>query len=165
LEGAVTAISALISNLQSTAACHVEARRGRPLLGSGHVLPSDLAEFYDRCGGATLFVSAPYSATILPPERLVLANPVIVGRQFEEDISASWYLIMEDANGNYVSIDLHPKRLGRCYESFFDTHGVAGSCPTVARTFESLLAQLLAGKGERWFWMQPGFEPLSDAYD
>jgi hypothetical protein len=161
----VSTVSALIQRIQSTPGCSLVAPRGLPVLEPGHVLPSDLSEFYGLCGGATLFGEAPYSAAVLPPERCVPANPVIVGDSSEDDISASWYLLVDDGNRNYLSIDLHPQRLGRCYESFFDTHGVAGSCPVVAMSFESLLGQLLNNNGRHWFWMQPEFEPLGDAYD
>jgi hypothetical protein len=132
---------------------------------AGHVLPSDLREFYELCGGVVLFEHASYGSAILPPERCVRANPEIIKEPCEDDISASWYLVMADQNGNYVSVDFHPDRLGRCYESFFDSHGVAGSCPVVALHFESLLRQLLDGRGERWFWMEDGFVGLGDAYD
>ena len=158
-------VSALVQRVRLTVGCRVQPPRGLPTVAPTHALPADLREFYEVCGGATLFRDAPYSAVILPPERIVPANPVLVGAPGEDDISATWYLLVDDGNGNYISIDLHPDRLGRCYESFFDTHGVAGSCPVVAMSFESLVAALLTTGGRHWFWMQPGFQSLGDAYD
>jgi hypothetical protein len=37
--------------------------------------------------------------------------------------------------------------------------------PIVARSFTDLLSRLLRAEGNHWYWLEPGFEPLGDAYD
>jgi hypothetical protein len=90
---------------------------------------------------------------------------VIVGEACEDDISASWHLIVDDTNGEYLTIDLSENRVGRCYDSFFDRHGVRGSCPIIATSFSELLQRLIENRGQHWYWLQEGFESLGDAYD
>jgi antitoxin YokJ len=129
------------------------------------MLPGDLREFYELCGGATLFRSASYTCVFVPPEQVVPANPVIVGEKGEGDLSEGWYIIASDGQGEYLTIDCHPARLGRCYDSFSDRHGVRGSCPIIATSFGTLLQRLLDGRGSHWYWLRPEFQSLGDAYD
>jgi antitoxin YokJ len=138
---------------------------GLPDVGAGHQLPDDLRAFYGACGGVDLFTGSLYPISLLPPRQLVPANPVIIGEQYEDDISASWYLVARSDQNEHVTIDLDPNRLGRCYDSFPEVHGIAGSCPVVATSFTDLFARLLAAEGGRWYWVEDGFEDLGDAYD
>src|SRR5262245_9597659 len=78
-----------------------------------------------------LFQQNDYHALIVPPDRVVPANPIIVGQEYADDITASWHIIADDGNGDYLTIDLHPERLGRCYDSFHETHGLVGDCPVI----------------------------------
>ena len=80
------------------------------------------------------------------------------------DISDLWFSIADDGNGDYLSIDLAPGRLGICYDSFHETHGVAGSTPVIARSFTELLTSLLQSRGNRPYWLEDGFVSLGDAY-
>jgi hypothetical protein len=109
---------------------------------------------------------------ILPPEHVIVANPVIVKGLTKEsdpeaadDITWSWYLLARTHGNDYISIDLHPERLGRCYESFAVTHGAPGECPIIALSFTNLLIDLLANEGRREYWTEPDFKYLGDAYD
>lgn len=158
-------IKTLIDIISTTPDCRVYSPAGLPTIRPGHVLPHDLRGFYQMCGGLSLFEKADYSIVIVPPEGLVLANPVIVGEVYEDDISASWYLIAHDKGGEYLTIDLDSKRLGRCYDSFSDRHAIVGSSPVIATSFTDLLTRLYENKGQHWYWLRPEFKPLSDAYD
>ena len=55
---------------------------------------------------------------------MILANPVIIGELCEEDISSKWYIICKDLEENYITFDSSVERNGRCYDSFWDRHGV-----------------------------------------
>lgn len=112
-----------------------------------------------------LFENNEYHCHVVPPKDFALSNSVIVGEHVDEDISSHWFIVGHDGNGDYISIDLHQKRLGKCYDSFWDRHGVVGECPVVARSFTELLHQLVQNNGERWYWLKEDFESLGDAYD
>lgn len=154
----------ILERIAGTAGCTVFPPGGTPLLCSKYRLPDDLARFYELCGGAMLFQQSDYPALIVPPERLVAANPVIVGAEYKDDITASWHIIADDGNGDYLTIDLDAERLGRCYDSFHETHGLAGDCPIIAHSFSELLERLLGNRGDRWYWLRPDFVPIGDAY-
>lgn len=158
-------ILTILEAIKKTPDCRVFSPKGLPKPRETHHLPLDVQNFYKSCGGAILYESSGYSTLIVPPNRIIPANPVIVGGEHEDDITFSWYIICADDNGNYLTIDLGRKYLGRCYDSFSDRHGVRGSCPVIARSFSELINRLLANNGQHWYWLQDNFESLGDAYD
>ncbi|MFL6073974.1 MAG: hypothetical protein ACJ73S_11320 [Mycobacteriales bacterium] len=123
-----------------------------------------MAEFYVHCGGVDLYAAADCEIRIVDPAELLPSNIVILGEQFDDDPSSSWYVIAESPNREYLSIDLAVDRNGRCYDSFHEVHGIVGSCPVIALTFTELLARLLAAQGDHWYWLEPDFVGLGDAY-
>ena len=146
--------------------CRVYPSQGAlPCVELGHQLPQDLQDFYRLCSGVELFIGSDYEMKILSPEEVRLANPVLVGERCEEDISASWYLIAKDSDSQHITIDLEQSRLGRCYESFTDSHGLVGDCPVIAFSFADLLTHLLAAQGQFCYWTHASFQSLGDAYD
>lgn len=161
-------IKEILQEINEIENCKVYPPEGLPEnIEEGDVLPKDLLEFYNICAGVDLFTNADFGITIVGPEKLVLANPIIVGEKCEYDISSHWYIIADLGSGNYLSIDLHPDRLGKCYDSHWDSHGVVGSSTVVANSFTDLLNRLLVSKGEgdSWYWYSDDFESLGDAYD
>ncbi len=158
-------IDTLISTIRRTPHCRVLDPEGLPRIRKNESMPDDLRRFYTRCGGIYLFEDQSYALTIVPPTRCIPANPVMVGELFEDDISSTWYIIADDGNSDYLTIDLSPQRLGRCYNSFEDVHGVAGSCPIIAPSFTDLLTRLYENQGQYWYWLRPDFVALGDAYD
>src|SRR5260221_5896233 len=105
--------------------CEVRAPSGLPTIRPQHVLPDDVRSFYTACGGFTwnLYAGSRLcdSFSVLAPERVVLANPVVCCISEDElkatgiddhEISWDWYVIAQDGNGDYLSIDLNPERLG-----------------------------------------------------
>ena len=138
---------------------------GVPVVNDGHILPDDVLRFYTLCGGVSLYLNNDYSVRIVSPQDFVLANPVIVGEVCEDDISSTWYIVADDFNGDYLTIDLDASRLGRCYDSYFDVHGMVGGCPIIATSFTDLLRRLITNKGEYWYWLSDDFKPIGDAYD
>ena len=154
----------LLARIEQDAGCTMEKAVGTPTLSVGLSLPEDLRAFYTRTGGMTLFLSAPYGVEIVAPSQFVRANPIIVGEECAEDISHDWFIVGRSSE-QYITIDLRKEAMGRCYDSFWDRHGVAGSCPVIASSFSALLASLYEAKGQHWFWMADDFTPLGDAYD
>jgi hypothetical protein len=162
----VRVMESLISRIQSTQGCKIHPYKNNVLkVGKEHKIPQDLKHFFDRCGGATLFEGSDYEIEILPPDSIVLANPLLVGELCEEDISSNWYVIAKDCDGQYITIDFDGSRLGRCYESFTDSHGLVGDCPIIANSFSDFLDQLLIAKGRYCYWTESSFKSLGDAYD
>lgn len=146
---------------------------GQAQVPVGVLVPDDLRRFYDRCGGVVLFADAPFTWHVSGPDRLVpasprLLTPAIAARTAHEepdDLTNSCHVIAdggrESATDQHVVIDLHPDRLGRCYDAFWDTYGLVGEMPVVALTIAELLEVLLASGG------QVGALPgrYGDAYD
>lgn len=159
-------INHLIKKVKALPNCRVHEPTELPIIDENkHILPDDLKDFYTICGGLTLFENAEYPIHIVPPEEFVLANPIIVGELCEEDISSNWYTVCNDGKSDYLTIDLNKERLGRCYDSFFDRHGLVGESQIIATSFTDLLEKLIKNKGQYWYWLKDGFESLGDAYD
>ncbi len=175
LKIAVTNLQTLFFQIQETPNCLIHPFSGTSTIKFGHLLPKDLAEFYNSCGGIHLYYTSIYGIEIMPPDRLILANPIIyagitteelMSTIPEDDISWSWYIIGESENGGeYITIDLAPERLGRCYESFWETHATPNHSPIIATSFTNLIERLLNAKGHHWYWLQSEFQSLGDAYN
>ena len=136
-----------------------------PTLPGSLTWPADIREFYWQCGGVTLFSESAYRVDIVPPENVLSANQVILGEEFEDDRSSKWVIVAELPNSDHITMDLDPDRIGRCYDSSHERHGVVGSCPVVATSFAHLLESLLAAGGGYWYWLEDDFKYLGDAYD
>lgn len=156
------AIDDLVYQIKQLENCEVYPTAGLPF--TDLALPPDLEEFYQLCGGATLFKAAEYSIEIVKPIDFVRANPVIAGVDGADDISYEWFVVAR-ADEQYITIDLNVARQGRCYDSFWDCHALPGDCQIVSLSFEALLENLIKGHGTYWFWLQEDFEDLGDAYD
>lgn len=156
-------IPKLVEAISDKADCDLKPVGTLPDVGTNK-LPSDLKEFYSIAGGAILFRDSTYPIEIVSPSDFVRSNPIIIGKVCEDDITYDWYVVARDGE-QYVTIDLATPRNGRCYDSFWDSHGVPGSCPIVAQSFSKLLEKLLESEGNELFWLEPQFESLGDAYD
>ncbi|UEP24371.1 SMI1/KNR4 family protein [Burkholderia ambifaria] len=158
-------IKEIIEIIRSDSRCQVLPASGdlQPLPGSDLAYPNDLAEFYNLCGGVVLFRSRKdnVSFKILPASEVLQTNMLVVGEPCEDDISFSWYAICKTDNGDYISIDTSKERSGRCYDSNFEIHGVAGSCPIIALSFSELLCLLYRSSGMDVFWKTRDY---GDAY-
>lgn len=160
----------LIEKINKLDNCKVFPAQGLPFLGDEHSLPKDIKEFYTYCGGIKFFYDSDYSIEIVSPDKFLLSNPVILPKDWEKDlpkndISKDWYIIAESGVEQKISIDLNKKRVGRCYDSFWDIHASPGSCPIIAESFIKLLESLFFNNGEYWYWLKNEFEYLGDAYD
>lgn len=154
----------IVDLIRSTPRCAVKPPAGMPVLAAGQTIPIDVAAFYAVCGGASLFHGEPYSLEIVPPTHFAKANPIIAGVEVPGDPSEDWYIFARNGE-QFVSIDCGSKWNGRCYDSFWDRHAVAGSCPVVARSFSEFVRESLKRGGRGYYWLEHGFESLGDAYD
>lgn len=153
----------LLSAIGETPDCRVLPTVGE-VPWQSDILPEDLRAFYSECGGLTLFMSGDYPISIVSPARFRRANPVVLKSDCIDDISYHWFIVAENA-GDIITIDCHPDRLGRCYDSHFEGHAMPGSCPIIARGFTSLLSTLFENRGEHWYWLRPDYQSMGDAYD
>lgn len=158
-------IHEIIEMIRKDENCKVFQPNGIPELKNGDFLPAEIQQFYSMCGGIQFFKGAEYEFTVVSPKEVVPANPIIVGELCEEDISSQWYIICKDIEDNYITFDSSPERNGRCYDSFWDRHGVVGECSIVAFNFADLLINLYNCGGRELFWLSESFHYLGDAYD
>jgi antitoxin YokJ len=161
----MTEIGFLIEKIKRTEGCRLLPATGLPALRAQDRLPPDLQEFYSLCGGAHLFEGADFDVQLVEPDRFARSNLEIVGEECPDDISDSWYIVGRSGSEEAISIDCSTERLGRCYDSFWDRHAIAGSCPIVALSFAELVRRLLASRGGHWYWLAEGWVGHGDAYD
>jgi hypothetical protein len=132
-------------------------------------LPDSVREFYEGCGGAVLFAGQARELTLLPPDEVVPANPVIVGDPGEADaVSRAAYLIARTPGGDHLSVDMSARRGGRVYDSFHELHGVAGSWPVIASSFDAFLTEVWEAPGALPYWLEESGaagRAFPDAYD
>lgn len=126
--------------------------------------PEDLKLFYELTDGIFLFPNEPYGIDIVSRPEFQRANPTIVGQNCEDGISCNWFIVRH-VSEQYISIDLSKQRVGKCYDSFWETHGLVGNTPVIAENFTDLLTNLYRHRGQYWYWLQPDFKNLGDAYD
>jgi antitoxin YokJ len=154
-----------LAEIAADAACRVREPEGEPRLEPEHTLPPDVRRFYQLCGGVDFFPNRDYPLFVLPPREVVLANPIIVGQRIEGDRSGSWYLLVHDGNGDYLTLDCGSLRTGWCYDSFHETHGLVRQTSVIARSLSELLERCYANCGVYPYWLRADFVSLGDAYD
>ncbi|GHJ52932.1 antitoxin YokJ [Nonomuraea sp. TT08I-71] len=159
-------IDDLVDALRRDATCTL----AQPVRGTEHAfsgLPDDLRRFYNICGGAVLFVGAPFVWEIVGPQALAPTNPEVVGEQVDDDLTSSWFIVGRQRGDSsaLISIDLAANRLGWCYDSDVEIHGLVGSCPILAFSFTELLEELIDARGRFIFWEGEKFVYKGDAYD
>ncbi len=155
----------LIEVIRKAPGCTVHPPAGLPQIKPEHVLPDDLKTFYTLTGGMTIFNNSSTYVEISSPQKCLLSNLVIFeGILSDEDLysdmnhaSWSWYIAGKAQNAQWYSIDLHPDRLGICYNSFWDVH--PGNSEIIALSFTSLIADLLLNNAESDYWKSPEIQP------
>ncbi len=163
-------IAELLERARLRTDCEVVPPTSLPRVQRGDErLPDSVREFYEGCGGAVLFVGQARELTLLPPDEVVPANPIIVGDPGEADaVSRAAYLIARTPGGDHLSVDLSASRGGRVYDSFDEFHGVVGSWPVIAASFEAFLTAVWETPGALPYWLGesgPEGRVFSDAYD
>lgn len=156
-------ISEILKKICDDPKCE-KTHNGKTLLVD-HVLPIDLLFYFKRYSEILFYPQSIYPIKIVGFTDFHQANPIIVGDTIEDDISNNWYIIGYGNNSQYITIDLSPNRLGWCYDSNWDRHGVPGSNPIIAHSFTELLYNIYKAKGENYYWLMNDFENKGDAYD
>lgn len=128
-------------------------------------LPEDLTYYLQHYAGIELFREELYAIKIVGISEFRRANPVIIGEEAAYDRSYHWFIIADDNNSQYITIDTDKDRLGYCYDSFWDVYGIAGSQGIIAKSFTELLERLYHSKGMEWYWTGRKFSSYGDAYD
>jgi hypothetical protein len=157
-------IGEILEEVGRTEGCLVHAPRGVPMVRAGEALGADVEEFYRCCGGVSLFADRDYGVEFAAPHSFARANIEIVGKEVRDDLTDSWYVIARAGSGEALTVDCHPTRAGRCYDSFWDSHGVPGSCPVIALSLRELLRRLLDARGNYWYWLRDDWQAYGDAY-
>ncbi|MDR2118626.1 MAG: SMI1/KNR4 family protein [Tannerellaceae bacterium] len=158
-------IKELIEKINNTFDCIVTKNSNRVEIYLDYTLPDDLSYYLQNYSEIILFSNNEYPIRIVGFIDFNKANPIIIGEDVEDDITNNWFIIAIGNNSQYITIDLSKERLGRCYDSFWDRHGVAGENPIIAFSFSELLFQLLENRGEYYYWLKDDFKYLGDAYD
>ncbi len=160
-------VKELIDNIRNNSNFKIKPACGYPKIKEGHILPDDVKEFYGICGGIECYINdGGFPINILSPNKFTQANKLLLGNEYEDDISSSWYVIVDAEDGNYISIDCNCRRLGKCYESFEYSHASVGNCPVIALSFTELLSNIFEYKDDYFFWKDnPNFIAHGDAYD
>jgi hypothetical protein len=159
-------LSELVSRLREDATC-VLAQPVGGVASTPLRLPDDLRQFYEVCGGLVMFSDAPFVWEIVGPHDLVPTNLEVLGEQVEDDITSSWFVIARQQGDSsaLISIDLGPDRLGWCYDSDVEIHGLVGDSAVLAHSFTELLDELVNSRGQYIFWEDERFVSKGDAYD
>ena len=161
----VDRISNLLQVMRARRDCRVDPPALPPVLADGLELPAEVAAIYAMCGGAELFIGAAYPFTLSSPDRFEPTNLRILGSLEPDDRSSSLYVLGHGSGRDLISVDCHPSRSGRCYDSFDETHGLIGQTPVVAPTVGDFFDRLLADGGSRYFWESRATASDGDLYD
>lgn len=165
----------LIKKVTLLSNCRVLPSVGVVDLPKEYIIPEDLIEFYELCGGMVLFENSPYAVKIVSPQEFKNANYEILGSEivaseiekgtYENEISKDWFIIADLFNSDYIVIDVNKERLGQCYKAFWDSYPEVGSSTIIAKTFKELLEKLIENNGSYWYFMRDEFVSYGDAYD
>lgn len=157
-------ISQIISKIENNKNCIV-SKLSTPYKNIPLDIPNDLKFYLENYESITFFQNSDYSIKTIGFSEFKRANEIILGENFEEDISHNWFIIAKDNNSQYITIDLSKNRLGYCYDSFWDRYGIAGEQAIIAKNFTELLDRIYNSNGNIWYWIEKNFIPYGDAYD
>ena len=157
-------INELILEIEKDENCTV-SRLLVPYKKIPYKVPNDLKFYLENYSSIVFFQNTYYSIKIVGLTEFKRANKIIIGEDYNDDISHNWFIIADDNNSQYVTIDLSKDRLGYCYDSFWDRYGGVGEQTIIAKSFTELLERIYASKGNMWYWMREDFSSYGDAYD
>jgi hypothetical protein len=155
----VKTVADIVRQAQDTIGCSVNSPTGMPVLPGSFTLPPDLQEFYAHCGGLDMFPNEDWGWRIVKPSEFLRADQVILElvyqdhpEDFDDTPSEGLYVVAVRGCGpDYISIDTHPARLGRCFDSYSGDHATENS-RVVALSFTEMLNKLFEHRQEGYFW-------------
>ncbi|MDG4786854.1 hypothetical protein O7626_13095 [Micromonospora sp. WMMD1102] len=174
VEGTGDPLAKVLDEIGQRRQCRLLPPAGPPLVPVGLPVPDDLRLLYERCGGAILFEGSPFAWRVSGPRKLVAASPRLLSHELADeiaiddptDVTTGCHVIADGGTGAstepHIVVDLHPDRSGRCYATGWDTYGLVGDMPVVARDITELLQRLLDTDGVQS--NLPGRD-YGDAYD
>lgn len=145
----------IIEELNSREDCVFRPATRLPDLPPGLTLPHDLALFYSRFSEARLSGRDDPSYHISAPSGFVNIGIAVCGEHTRHPVQDFWFALAHVQDGNYFAIDLHPSRLGRCYDIFHETY-LPDECKIIALSFTELMNQIAAADDDCW-WLDEKF--------
>lgn len=152
-------VAEIFNAASQTKGCIVEPPSGLPILRPSFALPPDLQEFYSLCGGLDMFPDEDWGWRIVTPSEFKRADRVILElayRDHPEDFDGTpseglYVIAVRGCGPDYISIDTHPLKLGRCFDSYYGDHATESS-RVIALTFTELLNKLFENRQDIAFW-------------
>ncbi|GGJ50525.1 hypothetical protein [Streptomyces brasiliensis] len=170
-----TGLKHLLAEIETIKGCSVEPPNGESVaVAAHHQIPDDLRELHRLCARIRLHKGTHYPWSVSGPSDLVPAGPLLLTPEEAARASSespldpvnSCYVIARDSpdrvSGQWVVVDLHPERTGRCCLTAWDTFGLVDEMPIVATSVRQLLQWLLCLAGDNPMAHLPA---LGDAYD
>lgn len=156
-------LDALVAEIRRHPDCTVTPAPKQPLslpLREGLQIPQDVWDFYALCDGAVLFQHAEYPYAIVRGMEVVPHDPTLEGECVcdETVISDTWVVVAHDLNGAKIALDLHPSRIGRCYDC-----SIGHDYQVIATSFTEFLTRLHDNGGDYPYWLKDDFEHRPDA--
>jgi hypothetical protein len=169
-------LAQLLRQIADLPGCRVLPAAGPVTVASNRVIPEDVRQLYELCGGVLLFEDASFPRRVCGPDAFVPASPRLLTPQLAQrvaaenpaDLTNNCYVIADGGQGlstePHVVIDLSSERSGLCYAVAWDTYGLVGEMPVVARSVVELLEALLTDGGNDALPMGVA-DAAGDAYD
>ncbi len=126
---------------------------------AGWRLDPDLRAFYLHCDGADLFERPNSPYRILALSRLVRARVAIRGKDDDSRGPASWYVLCDVRDGNYVLVDVEASRSGRypLIDGYREMFPDPVYCERIAESFSEFLDKALSSGGSH-YWLKDDVE-------
>jgi antitoxin YokJ len=155
----INQLLALLQQLEEAEEHVFQPVNGFPILLDGLTIPSDLAIFYQRYGGAHLFYDKAFDAKISSPEEFVPINTIFFEELPEselaktlDDESWKWYRVATYPNSMYIIVNLAVDNYGMYFHTDFFAH--PHDAIIVASNFLDLLEKIIMAKGDIEFWAE-----------
>jgi hypothetical protein len=121
----------------------------------GWRLDPDLRAFYLHCNGAELFERRPETNYwLLPLSKIIRARVAILGEDTDAYGPASWFVLCNVQDGNYVMLDASVRNDERypLLDGWHEGFPQPKYCKRIANSFEEFLGQALQSGGSL-YWL------------
>jgi hypothetical protein len=124
---------------------------------AGWRLDPDLRAFYLHCDGADLFERPNSPYRILPLAGVIRARVAIRGKDDDSRGPASWYVLCEVQDGNYVVVDVGSQQGDRypLIDGYREMFPDPEYCGRIADSFSEFLGKALRSGGSH-YWLKDG---------
>lgn len=127
----------------------------------GWSLDPDLRAFYLHCDGADLFERPNSPYRILPLSGLIRARVAIRGKDDDSRGPASWYVLCDVQDGNYVVLDVGAPGAERypLLDGYREMFPDPAYCERIAESFSEFLDKALRSGGSHYWLKDEGESP------